>query len=109
MGSDPIGDYQGALQRLEEAQRHAERYVQTISEAARALNDWRNTSVSNVEGIGFSVEVSRSPHTINASNWPTAEQLARALTTWHGVMGDVSDTWRRIPAERRTGLNPPPS
>ena len=66
---------------LEQATRDAERVVGVITDAGEKLRNWKNVRVSDIkipiEGLGSSAP------SINAKQWPTAEQLAKVLAAWH--------------------------
>ena len=107
MSFDPISTYQEALHNFTDATRRVEACVNTIIDAAHKLQDWKSVCVSNTS-IGFPARVASSGISINAMDWPTAEQLAQALASWHVTRSAVHNAWLMIPGDRRPGLQPPP-
>ena len=107
MSTDPIATYQEALRNLDVATRQAERIVGVVTAAGSKLCDWKQVSMSNID-LGFPPEVTLSGHSINAREWPTAQELGEALANWHQAHQAVERAWRMIPSDRRMGLQPPP-
>lgn len=107
MASNPITEYQTALRNFNRAKNHAETLVNTIAEAAAKLQNWRTVRVSNVN-VGFPVDISIS-NSINANQWPTAQQLAEALADYHSRLHEVGNAYRRIPEDQREVVQPPPA
>jgi len=106
MATDPISEYQTALREFEQATRRVERIVGIISDASSKLGDWQRVSVANIN-VGFPAEILRGP-SINGSDWPTAQQLAEALSQYHSTLHEAGNTYRRIPADQRGVIQPPP-
>jgi len=101
---DPIAEYQTATQKFEAAVRKAEQVVQTITDAAAKLRDWRHVGVSNIN-VGLPL----TANAINGAIWPTAQQLAEALADYHSTLHEVGNAYRRIPTQQRQVIQPPPS
>jgi hypothetical protein len=108
MAEKPLAEYQEALRVHERAEREAERIVGIIMDIATRLRNWKQVHVSNV-GVNFPVEVTatRSPE-INGNAWPTARQLAEALSQYHSTLHEVGNAYRRIPENQRGVVQPPP-
>lgn len=107
MSFDPVSTYQEALHNFTVATHRAEACVNTITDVADKLQDWKSVCVSNTS-IGFPGRVASSGISIDARDWPTAEQLAQALSSWHTTRNAAHNAWQMIPADRRLGLQPPP-
>jgi hypothetical protein len=105
MSTNSIQDYQESLRKLEAARNKVERFVVEIKNGANSLLAWDQVVISNVQ-VGFPPEA--QVHSINADNWPTAQQLAEALSEWHKANHAVQNAWQAIPKADRTGLQPPP-
>lgn len=106
MSIDSIQNYQEALRKLESARHKVDRFVIEINNGANSLRTWDQVVISNVQ-VGFPPEA--HVHSINADNWPTAQQLAEALSEWHKANHAVNNAWQAIPKEHKTGLQPPPT
>lgn len=104
---DPIAHYQEAIRTLETTHQLAIQLVGTIREASDKLYNWSEVRISNVD-VPFPIELPLTS-TINADHWPTMQELAEALSAWHRARHEVDNAWRAIPAERRTGLQAPPT
>jgi len=105
MATDRIQAYQEALKKLEVTTRQVEHYVGEIQNGATKLRNWESVVISN-SGVGFPAEA--HGESIDANTWPSAQQLAEALSEWHKARHTVNNAWSAIPEERRTGLQPPP-
>lgn len=106
MATDLIQAYQEALKQLETSTSQVERYVVEILNGASKLRHWESVVISN-SGIGFPIEA--HGESIDANNWPSAQQLAEVLSEWHKVYHAVNNAWNAIPKDRRVGIQPPPS
>ena len=54
-------------------------------------------------------ELRADPLSVELSMWPSREQLTEALRKVRAARGELRDTWRSIPSDMRSGLEPPPS
>ena len=108
MAENPILEYRAALEALDRAEREAERIVGIITDAATHLRNWKQVRVTNVS-VFFPIELSaaRSPEIIGRT-WPSAHQLAEALSNYHAALRDAGSAHRRIPADQRGVVQPPP-
>jgi hypothetical protein len=106
---DAIEKYQAAGIELKNAIASAERLVKIIRDGALVLQDWKRVMVSNAQ-VGFPAEVAltRSP-SINASDWPTGQQLAEALRRYHNARGDLRRAYDAIPEAQRDAIRGPQS
>jgi hypothetical protein len=46
---------------------------------------------------------------INANEWPTAQQLSSALAGWHNALFEVQKAYSAIPEDMRAVVVKPPS
>lgn len=102
--SNPIAEYQEAMQKHSDAQSKVERLVKTVSESAAILKDRRHAMFANTEGnIGFPMEIALSSNTptINAQTFPTGNQLAAAVAAWHTTRTEVRNAYEQIPSDQR--------
>ncbi len=106
MASDPISEYQHALQEFEQSKARAERLVNTISDAADKLRRWTGVNVSNTSA-GFPIDIINGS-SINGKEWPSGEELAQALSRYHSTFHEAGNAYRRIPANQRQVVQPPP-
>jgi len=66
--------------------------------------------VSNVS-VGFPPEVAmvQGIPTLNANNWPSAKQIAEALSNLHQKRHQVENIWQSLSDADKDIVNPPPS
>lgn len=106
MAADPIAEYQQSLRDLERARNEAERIVQVITRAASLLEHWQDVRVSDVN-VSFPVGIPQA-NIINGKDWPSAQQLAEALSRYHSTLHEVNNAYRRLPWDQRGVVRPPP-
>lgn len=106
MADDPIRKYLDARNEFDQATRNAGRLTDIIVEAGRHLQRWQEVTVSNV-GVGFPAELIGGP-SIDAHQWPTAEELAEVLASWHDARHTTRNAWRAVPDSDHQGLQSPP-
>jgi hypothetical protein len=99
--------YLDALRELQQREGEVLRMVSIIQRAAKCLEHWKAVYVLNT-GAGFPKEVTMVGRSIDASTWPTAQQLADALAGWHEAAEITRTTWARLPREMRSSMPPPP-
>jgi hypothetical protein len=104
---DPVGGYLDTLRGLEARERNVVGMVATVQQAARALEHWQAVYVEH-SGFGFPKEVTMAGRAIDASTWPTAQQLADTLAAWQEAAEAARTAWARLPREMRSGMPPPP-
>jgi hypothetical protein len=107
MAADPVQVYQEALANLDDKRRAVDKIVRVIKLASEALSDWRKVIVSNI-AVGFPAEATLGGKSINASDWPSAKELAETLSAWHNANHKVRDVYSGIPQNRRRGIEEPP-
>jgi len=107
MAIDPITEYQTATENFERARNKAEQMVRAITDAANTLRNWQAVTVSNVN-ISFPAGLVAA-RSINAKEWPTAEQLAQVLSSYHSTLHEAGNAYRRVPENQRKVVQPPPS
>lgn len=107
MAVDKIYVYQDALRTLQEKQEAVEKYIRVIRLASEALNDWARVNITNA-GVDFPAEVVSNNKNINADDWPSGKQLARALLEWHEASIIARNAYEAIPEDRKHGIVQPP-
>ncbi len=107
MVTDPIRTYRDALQRFHQATAHVERVVRIVRQGARALEDWQHASVSSMPSDWRTP--TRPDETIDALQWPTAQQIADVLMIWHAARHEARTAWQKVPPADRAGLPEPPA
>lgn len=95
--------YQGVIEELKQAKASVERIAKIVGEGAAILRDWKTAMVSNAPGgIGFPPEIAlRRQAGIDCREWPTGEQIARALSQWHQCKARVESAYHAIPEGQR--------
>jgi hypothetical protein len=107
--ANEIEDYQQATRTYEGAQLACERLVGTVHAASRALQKWRTATVSNAS-VGFPAHLvlgGGGTSSIDASQWPTAQELANALSAYHATQILMKQAFDRIPETQRAVIKPP--
>lgn len=105
---DPIAKYQDALSALDAAERAAQTVVGIVIDVGNKLaRNWKRVTVANADPpIPF--PVGAVTDSVNASTWPTAQELGQAMAAWHTARHEARNAWSAIPAERRVGIQGPP-
>jgi nucleotide-binding universal stress UspA family protein len=99
--------YLDALRELGERERGVVRLVTTIQQAAKHLEHWQAVHVARA-GAGFPKEVTMVGRAIDASAWPTGQQIAETLSAWHEAAERARTAWACLPEAARAGVPPPP-
>ncbi len=111
MSEDPIRKYSDALSELSKAELKVQSIASIIRVTAKAMNtNPYQMTVSNVD-VGFPPEVAVArgiPH-LNADNWPSAKQIAEALSSLHQKRHGVDNLWHSLSDEDKEIVSPPPS
>lgn len=106
MAVDPVSAYQDSLREYNAATNAVQEMSATIDAAAKLLElNWRRTTV--VDETFPSDVTNASVGAIDPATWPTAKQIAEILNRWHRARKDRDTAWEHVPADRRTGLQPP--
>ena len=87
--SDPVPAYERARRAYGAAQSE----LDTLAAAMRTVAD----------GLGA------DPLRVDLSLWPSREQLTEAQRRVGAAQGTLRSAWASVPADRRSGLEPPPS
>jgi hypothetical protein len=103
MTENPVARYLDAIEALEQAAAEADRLAETVHDASVKLKNWREVNFVNVDAQG----AAGRGGTIDAREWPSAEQLAGAVALWHARQTEVRAAWEAVPPNRRAGLQPP--
>jgi hypothetical protein len=108
MAENPLAKYLAALEALERAEHEAERIVSIITDAATRLRNWKQVRITDVS-VFFPTEATATRSSeINGRTWPSGVQLAEALSQYHAALREVGTAFRRIPADQRGVVQPPP-
>jgi hypothetical protein len=78
--------------------------VSSILKSGRGTFSFANTST----GLPMEATMSGKSKSVDANQWPNAEQIQKALADWHSAKNEMSSAWSTIPAHHRSGLQPPP-
>lgn len=103
----PVADYVDALREVQQRESEVLRMGATIQHAAKCLERWRAVYVVNA-GAGFPKEVTMIGRSLDASTWPSPQQLADTLAMWHEAAEVARTGWARLPREMRSSVPPPP-
>ena len=106
--TDPLREYSEAIDKLNKAHEKVQAIKGIIGEVHTGLNLPYQFMVSNVRVI-FPQEVAMGQlPTLNANKWPSAEQVAEALTNLHVMRKQVDHIWNSLPAADKKIVYPPP-
>ncbi len=104
MATDAIADYRRKSLATREAAQRVNELVHRIQEVAEQLQGWRRL---NIPGISLPLDLLQSPSLSIQEPWPTLQQVAQAIETWHLRRHESNSAWDRIPEADREGLQPP--
>lgn len=105
--SPPGDSYLNALRTVQQCERDVLRVVATIQDASKSLERWPAVHVAHA-GAGFPKDVTMMGRRIDASTWPTGQQLGETLSAWHAATEAARVAWGRVPREERREFPPPP-
>ncbi len=106
MASERVDTYLEARRTMAAATDRVQKMVRTIQAAANKLSAWDGVAITNA-GLVFPKDVVRKNRIIDGQEWPTAEQLAKALAAWHDACRKAETAWEVVPEADRVGLQPP--
>jgi hypothetical protein len=106
---DAIEKYQQAVNELKTAVSGVERIVKIVLEGASSLRDWKHALVANANG-GFPPELGSSRNApLNATEWPTGQQIADSLIRYHDARFELRKAYEAVQDTHRGVLKPPDS
>jgi hypothetical protein len=100
--------YKQATDEVMDAMRNAERVAGIVRHGADVLGQWKRAIVANCQGA-FPPEIGMNPNapTINASEWPSGQQIADALGRFHDARIRLKNAYQAIPDSERSVVQPP--
>lgn len=107
--SGDANQYLEALRKMKDAEAVAENVANKIIAAGRAMQNWRQVSISNAS-FKFPPELILVPGkpTIDAREWPSVEIIGQALESYHAARLVAQGAYHSVPAENRELLPAPP-
>ena len=105
MSEDAVIKYREALKQRTEALREVQKLGDIVVEAGKGLRDPLDFKVSN-SGVSF-LAIGSTAHALNASSWPSAKQVAEAVSMLQRHDAATTNAWQSIPKEERYGLTEP--
>ena len=110
---EPVSRYMDSRNKYALASNDVVKLGERIKEAGEHLSgNPHRMIVSNIKGggPGFPGEVAMDPSAfrLNASLWPTAEQIADTLKALWDAHKESRQEWAAIPKQHRLDLPPPP-
>lgn len=106
MASERVDAYLDARRALAATTDRVQKMVRTIQAAASKLSAWDGVTITN-SGVVFPKGVAQKNRIIDGQEWPTAEQLAKALAGWHDACRKAEIAWDMVSEADRVGLQPP--
>ena len=108
MSDDPVRKYLDAKKEFDAAYSRIQVLQQVVGEVISGLHRPFTFVVSNAD-VTFSREVIASKTaTLDALDWPSAQQIAEALATLQETYKKVEACWKAIPESDRRNITPPP-
>jgi hypothetical protein len=108
MDHDPIRSYLDAITRLDEAKAKVDNLRYLVEQTGQNLRHPYLFIVSNA-GVSFPSEVAMSKvPTMNASDWPSARQIAEALASLHTAHDKARNAFYALSESDRKNVAPLP-
>lgn len=107
MVNDPVQAYLESSRLLDSTAQTLTKMVRTITDAAEKLRNPATVAVLG-RGLGIQPHLVGTPATIEADEWPSAQQLHQALFNWQQADEACHIAWGLVPKPHRSGLQPPP-
>lgn len=108
MAIDTVTCYKDAQMALAQSERRVGELVSALTDATHKLRRWQEVVVTDVDVL-FPADVSLFGTVINGGEFPSARELAEALSEYHTLRTAVMDSYRRIPGRLRAILDDPAS
>ena len=107
MSVEKLQEYIDSLEELKKAYTKVREYGGTISDTGRYLNNFPyKMTVSNVQ-VGFQIVAERE-YTLNGDDWPTAKQLAEALSDYISKRSKSKTLYQSLTEPQRGTIQPHP-
>lgn len=104
-----IEEYQNAIMAYEQAKIACGDIANVVERANAILINWTKATVSNIES-SFPPEIyGKAGTSIDAHEWPTADQLSKALQNYHTTKAAVKAKHSEFTIMERRVLIPPPA
>ena len=109
MAEDPIRKYSEANDELGKAKARIQKMRDTIAEVGQSLLYPYEFMISNVKvGLPIEVAMGSAKHSLNADDWPSAQQIAEALANLHEKRKHLENAWHALSESDRKIVNPLP-
>lgn len=106
MAVEKLQEYIDSVDELEKAYLKVRGYGEIIGDTARYLNNFPyKMTVSNVQ-VSFVVSEKRE-YTLDGNNWPSAKQLAEALSDYVSKRKRVKQLYSSLSEAQRSSMKPP--
>jgi hypothetical protein len=107
---DRVAAYLESLDTVRETATNLIRIRKIIQGAAQALSQhWGRVMVDHVgEEYPISIGLAANVASINGQTWPTAVEIAEAISAAHTAYDQAQIAWKYIPEDQRRRLAPPP-
>lgn len=106
MSEDPIRKYSDAIAELNSAYSKVRKLGEIIADVAHALN--AKPYELMVENVKPEVAFGGGIPSLNADNWPSAQDIARALAILHKARYEVDNLWHSLSKSDKQIVSPPP-
>ena len=109
MAEDPIRQYSEATESFNKAFSRVRGLGEIIADVGRYLNNYPyEITVANVVGgAPMRALASERLYTLNADNWPKAEQIAEVIVNLHSACRNVKSVWASLSQADKGLVNPP--
>ena len=104
---DEIKGYQEAITKMEEAARRLDRLATVATQIATNLSEWKNLTLSNLEGVSIpgDVGLSKDVKSVDCSQWVSAIGFRDALNDYYTKRRAARDALNVIPDDIKKRWN----
>ena len=103
MATDIFISRQGTGTQLKEARERVEQLVTVITDAANKLRHWDRVTVANVY-VSFPPGLTLFGSDIDGEAFPSAQELAQALSEYHRLLDSATETTTEGPENLRAAI-----
>ena len=109
MIDDPVHRYLAARSLSVTPHDEADKLVKALRASAEALQHWKLVEITNIAGVSYPLTGAgtRECDPVKVPPWPTAEQLAHALSRWQQAQQEAVRLYDALSAAERQGVYPP--
>ena len=103
---DPVDNYRKSASAYSSAKATLESMAERFDKLSRGLRSPDRTYIANGRAI-FPYALTDRGDSLDASQLPTIDEVAEALSRYHQTRESVTSTWDRVPQHERASLKSP--